>query len=113
MHRRVHLDDESALPWVAVGGGLLALVAILLEVWGSWGTGANPRPPASWLVPSGWPVALRVAWWSAATVGVYLANRGLARLTHRPRRVVTTLSVLLFLGFTLGVATGAEWATWH
>lgn len=106
-------DEGGALPRAALVGGIIALVAVLLEMWGSWGTGAEPTPPASWFVPSGWPTFLRVAWWLAATTGVFLANRGLARVTHRPRRLATAVAVLPFLAFTLGIAAGAEWATWH
>lgn len=106
-------DEGDALPRAALVGGAVALMAIVLELWGSWGTGADLAPPASWLVPSGWPTALRVAWWLAATAGVFVANRGLARVTGRPRRLATGVAVLPFLVFALGIATGAEWATWH
>lgn len=104
---------DGVLPRAALAGGGLAALAVALEVWGSWGVGASAEPPGSWLVASGWPTPLRVTWWLAASVGVYLANRGLARVTHRPRRLATTVAVLPFVAFALGIATGAEWATWH
>lgn len=105
--------EGGALPRAALVGGAVALLAVVLELWGSWGTGATARPPASWLVASGWPTPVRVAWWVAATVGVFLANRGLARAAGRPRRLATAVAVLPFLAFSLGIAFGAEWATWH
>lgn len=109
------MDDRSPepLPRIALLGGLLALIAVGLEVWGSWGTGARTDPPAAWLVASGWPTPVRIVWWSAATVGAFLANRGLAHVTGSPRRVATALAVLPFAAFTIGIAIGAEWATWH
>lgn len=113
MTRRHPPDEGGALPRSALVGGGFALFAVALEMWGSWGTGATPQPPASWLVPSGWPTAVRVGWWLVATLGVFLANRGLARATGRPRVVATTVTVLLFLGFAVSIALGAEWATWH
>lgn len=103
----------TLIPGSAFVGGAIAFVAVALEVWGSWGTGVDVTPPRSWFVPSGWPVALRVTWWLAAAVGVYLANRGLARSTGRSRHVITALTVVPFVAFAVGIAVGAEWATWH
>lgn len=105
--------DVDTLPPFALMGGAFALLAIGLEVWSSWGTGARVDPPMSWLVATGWPTPVRVVWWAAATGGVLLANRGLARATGTRRRAMTVLAVAPFLAFTVGIAVGAEWATWH
>lgn len=35
--------EEPGVPRWAFVGGVFALAAIALEVWGSWGTGADPR----------------------------------------------------------------------
>ena len=107
------MSDDAPLPRSALLGGAVALLAVGLEVWASWRTGARVDPPLSWLVASGWPTPLRVVWWTAATVGVVMANRGLARMTGSPRRLATTLAAVPFATFTLGIAIGAEWATWH
>jgi len=101
------------IPGSAFIGGGIAFIAVALEVWGSWGTGADVAPPRSWFVPSGWPVPVRVSWWLLAAIGVFLANRGLSRATGRPRRLITVLTVVPFVAFAIGIATGAEWATWH
>lgn len=104
---------DRGVPRSAFLGGAIALVAVVLEVWGSWGVGADPRPPLSWLVPSGWPMPVRVTWWLVAAAGTVAANRGLAVATGRPRRVATVVTALPFIAFAVGIATGAEWATWH
>lgn len=101
------------LPRTALWGGGMALFAVALELWGSWGTGASTSAPASWFVAAGWPTPLRVLWWTLATVGVFTANRGLAHVMGSSRRVATALAVLPFAVFTLGIALGAEWSTWH
>jgi hypothetical protein len=106
-------ETNTLIPSSAFVGGAVAFIAVTLEVWGSWGTGADVAPPRSWFVASGWPVALRVSWWLVAAVGVHLANRGLARATGRSRRVITGVTVVPFVAFAFGIAIGAEWATWH
>lgn len=105
--------EDPGVPRWAFVGGVFALVAIALEIWGNWGTGADPRPPMSWLVPSGWPMAIRVAWWLLAAAGTVVANRGLAVATGRSRRVATAVTALPFIAFAVGIAVGAEWTTWH
>lgn len=78
------MSDPAPLPRSALVGGAVALAAVVLEVWASWGTGARVDPPLPWSVASGWPTPLRVVWWGIATLGVLLANRGLARMAGSP-----------------------------
>lgn len=101
------------LPRSALLGGSVALLAVVLELWGSWSTGASTSAPASWFVAPGWPTPVRVVWWAIATVGVFAANRGLAHTTGSSRRVATAAAVVPFMAFTIGIALGAEWSTWH
>lgn len=108
-----HDGQPRPVPRAALWGGAVALLAVVLELWGSWGTGASTSAPASWFVASGWPAPLRVLWWTIATVGVFAANRGLAHMAGSPRRVSTAVAVAPFVTFTIGIALGAEWATWH
>lgn len=106
-------DDEPqpAGRW-AVAGGVFALVAVVLEVRGSLSIGGSAST-ASWLVVQGWPQWLRAIWWAVATAGVLAAQRGMGRALGRPRRIATAVAVAPFAVFTLGVALGASWATWH
>jgi hypothetical protein len=86
--------------------------AVILEVVG--GLNANsPHPSwAEWVVPLAWPQPLRVVWW-VGVAGAAGAYRVLLSRAGFPQRKVTTLLVVPFLLFAAGVATGADWATWH
>lgn len=89
------------------------VAAVLLEVIG--GQNAN-SPHPSWaerVVPLAWPQPIRVLWWLliAAAAGAYRTLLNRAGLTQR--RAVTLVIVLPFVLFAAGIATGAEWATWH
>lgn len=97
----------------AVAGGVFALVAVVLEVRGSLSIGGSASSTAPWLVVQGWPQWLRAIWWAVATGGVLAAHRGLGRVIGRPRPIATAIAVAPFAVFTLGVALGASWATWH
>lgn len=87
--------------------------AVVLEVIG--GQNAN-SPHTAWaerVVPLAWPQPVRVLWWVliAGAAGGYRVFLGRAGFPQR--RAVTVLLVLPFLLFAAGVATGADWATWH
>lgn len=105
-------EPRPAGGW-AIAGGLFALMAVALELRGSLAIGGTPSGSAPWLVVQGWPQWLRAAWWALATLGVLAAQRGLARVFDRPRPVATVVAVAPFAVFTVGVALGAPWATWH
>lgn len=84
-----------------------------LEVVG--GTGANSPVPgwAEHVVPLAWPQWVRVVWW-LVVAGAALGFRiNLHRLGFRQRAPVVVLSVAPFLAFAIGIAAGADWATWH
>lgn len=102
------------LPLRAFAGGLLALVAVGLELLGSVAGDAPTTAYPGWLVPVAWPTALRVVWWLAAAAGAGTAVAGLT--AHRPRAARVTgvvLATLPFVVFAAGVGLGAQWATWH
>lgn len=103
---------DGALIGAFLAGGFV-LLAVALEVVG--GLGANSPVPA-WadrVVPLAWPQPVRVAWWLvvASAAGAY--RSALGRAGFPQRRTVTALSVVPFVVFAFGVATGSEWATWH
>lgn len=98
----------------ALGGGAFALLAVGLELLGSLlGTAPTTAYPG-WLVPVGWPTALRAGWWLLAAVGAGAAVAELTAPRSRTARMAgTALAVLPFAAFAVGVALGAPWATWH
>ncbi len=97
----------------AVGCVAFVLAAGVLEVVG--GYGAN-SPSPSWakaVFPIGWPQAVRVGWWLTVALAAFGYRTYLGRAGFRTRRPVTALVVVPFMIFAVGVAVGAEWATWH
>lgn len=97
----------------ALGCALFVLGAVALEVIG--GLYANSPVPA-WtegVFPLSWPQPVRVVWWLA----VGTAALGYRMILHRigicQRPWVVVLSVAPFVVFAVGVAVGADWATWH
>lgn len=94
------------------GGALFVAVAIGLEVVG--GSYANsPTPSWSHWMPIAWPVAARVAWWMLVATAAAAFRLGLHRLGFRQRAFVVVLTVGPFVAFSVGIATGADWSTWH
>jgi hypothetical protein len=116
---RVHHDVSDGADGTGDGvliRGLAALlfvaVAVVLELMASlW---ANSTVPA-WaeLAPIAWPPVARVAWWTAVALAALTYRRSLARAGLPQHRTVTVLTVAPFLVFAVGIAVGADWATWH
>lgn len=105
--------DEQPLPLSALAGGGFTLLAVTLEVLGSvLGDGVRTTYPG-WLVPIAWPTTVRVVWWLVAAAGAVVANRGLARVTGRPRPVRTVVAAVPFVGFAAAIALDLPVATWH
>lgn len=104
---------EGRLFGAAVLCAGFVVAAVLLEVVG--GQNAN-SPHPSWaerVVPLAWPQPVRVLWWLliAAAAGAYRTL--LHRAGFPQRRAVTFVIIVPFVLFAAGIATGAEWATWH
>ncbi len=97
---------------VGVGGLAFTFGAIALEVIAS--RYANSQVPgwAKW-VPLAWPAPLRVLWWLAVATAAGAFRWSLPHLGLRPTRVGTALTVGPFVALAVGVAIGADWATWH
>jgi hypothetical protein len=97
----------------ALGCAAFVLAAIAAEVGG--GLYANSPVPA-WTdraFPISWPQPVRVAWW-LAVAGAALGYRLiLRRIGIRQRAWVVVISVGPFVVFAAGVASSADWATWH
>jgi hypothetical protein len=97
----------------ALGSAAFVVMAIAAEVAG--GEYANSSVPASaeHVFPISWPQPVRVLWW-LAVAGAALGYRViLHRVGIRQRVWVVAAWVLPFVVFALGVAIGADWATWH
>ncbi len=111
---RFQIVPPHAGTWLGVvaASALFVIVAVVLEVIG--GSYANsPLPAWAEIVPIAWPQAARVAWWSGVAVAAGLFRLGLHRLGIRQRPVVVLASVLPFVAFAAGIASGAGWSTWH
>lgn len=97
----------------ALGCAAFVVAAVAAEILG--GLGANSPVPA-WadgLVPLSWPAPARVAWWLGVAGAAGGFRAFLARLGHPQRAWVVALSVAPFVAFAVGIAVGADWATWH
>lgn len=101
------------VPWWALAGGAVTMLAVVLEFLGSLLGDSPSTGYPGWLVPIGWPTPVRVGWWLVATMGAVAASRGTAYATGRPRPLRTVVVASPFLVFAVGIATGATWATWH
>lgn len=108
--------DESPAHWGWFLSSLLAgsfvLGAVVLE-WLSGDRANSPEPGWAELVPLAWPQPLRVVWWLLVTAAAGWFRYGMHRYGMRQRPLVVAATVVPFAAFALGVATGAEWATWH
>lgn len=105
-------DTAPLSPWTLPAAGFV-LLAVALEVVAS--ARANSPNPA-WvetLLPLGWPVPLRVAWWLVVAAAAGAFHLSLWRAGIRHSRLIAWLTVAMFAGFAVGIAVGAEWATWH
>ena len=107
--------DQLGGWWLAGAVGCFVFVAGAVTVEVLAGMAANSPVPAwaeRW-VPLAWPRWARALWWlvvAAAAAGFRLS---LARLGMRQRAWIVLASVAPFVAFSLGIAAGADWATWH
>lgn len=107
--------DDATVRWalIAIASFFFIILAVVLEV--VTGSAANSPVPqwAERVAPIAWPQPARVVWW-LGVAGAALAFRvALQRLGFRQRKLVVLLSVGPFVAFAVGVAIGADWATWH
>jgi hypothetical protein len=105
--------NHRPLPGWALAGAGVTLLAVVLEFLGSLVGDSPSTSYPGWLVAFAWPMPVRVAWWASATAGAVASIRGLAYATGRPLLVRTILVASPFALFTIGIAMGASWATWH
>lgn len=97
---------------IAATSVVVVLGAVVLEVIA--GIGANsPSPAWAWVFPLAWPQAARVVWWCAVAVAAGAFRLALIRLGIHQHPVIVVASILPFLVFAAGIATGASWSTWH
>ncbi|MBW3662752.1 MAG: hypothetical protein KY469_06605 [Actinobacteria bacterium] len=109
----VNEEHDQPLPGWALAGGAVTLLAVTLELLGSVLGDSPSTGYPGWLVPIAWPTAVRVAWWLVATAGAAATSHGLAHAAGRRGYVRTVVVAAPFLIFAVGIALGAEWATWH
>lgn len=103
----------TVIPTWALAGAAVALVAVTLEVLGSVLGDSPDTPYPGWLRPIAWPTLVRVATWLAAAAGSAAYHVGLHRTSGRRRWFIGTLTTTMFLLFAVGIASDAEWSTWH
>lgn len=91
---------------------LFVILAVVLEVLG--GSHANsPLPSWAEFVPLSWPPVARVFWWLGVAASAAGFRLGLHRLGIAQRPLIVLASILPFLAFAVGIASGASWSTWH
>lgn len=95
-----------------IGSAAFVLVAVALEFLG--GSYAN-SPVGDWtrFVPLAWPTWGRVLWWAAVATAAGVFRLSLHRIGISQRPLVVVATVAPFAIFSLGIATGESWATWH
>ncbi len=100
-------------PWWAWGALAFVFFAVALELGAA--QFANSRVPAlaETLTPLAWPQAARALWWLAVAAAATVFRYGEWRAGVARSRLVVAASVVPFFVFALGVALGAEFATWH
>jgi len=97
----------------AVGCAAFVFAAVVAEAVA--GSSAN-SPEPSWAqraFPLGWPQPARVLWWLGVAAAAFGYRVFLRRAGLPGRRAITVLVVVPFVLFAFGVATGAQWSTWH
>ncbi len=75
---------------------------------------ANSSLP-SWahLDPLAWPPWARVLWWLGVALAAATFRAGLHKVGMGSRHLADLLTVGPFVAFAVGIAWGADWATWH
>ncbi len=97
---------------VLIGSLLFVTTAIVLEVLAGEGA-ASSTSGTPWFVPLTWPQPARVVWWLAVAGSAAAFRMSLRRLGLPARRTADVATVTPFLLFAVGIAAGADWATWH
>lgn len=116
--RALAAEEASArrtakLGWLAVGCFVFVIAAVAAEVAaGAASAGVSP-PWARLLIPLSWPAPARSIWWLAVAGAAFVFRLALHRLGFRQRPTLVALSTIPFVVFAVGIAAGAEWATWH
>lgn len=106
-------DTATPMPWWALGAAAFVLGAVALEILGG-GRANSPTPAwASVLLPVTWPTPARVVWWLLVAGAAGAFHVGVTRSGHGIHPIVGWLTVAMFVAFAVGIAFGAEWATWH
>lgn len=106
-------DVRGRLGLVALLSAAIVLTAVAIEVFA--GAAAN-TPSSSWVtrfVPLTWPKPVRAGWWLVVAAAALSYRLSLRRLGFPQRWWIVIASVLPFVVFAGGVATGSEWSTWH
>lgn len=111
--RSVQHEREGRQAMLALASFLFILAAVVVEVVTSAGANSSVPAWAKWVVPIGWPPAVRVVWWLVVVAAALAFRLALSRLGFRQRRIVVVLSVAPFVVFAAGIAFGADWSTWH
>jgi Na+/proline symporter len=97
----------------ALGCGAFVLAAVVVEVLSGQAANTPTTARHAAFVPLAWPAPLRVAWWLLVAGAAVAHRRLLQASSSRRERVLTTVVAVPFVCFAVGVALGADWATWH
>lgn len=111
--RPVQHEREGRQAVLALATFVFIIAAVVMEVVTSAGANSSVPAWAKWVVPIGWPQAVRVVWWLVVAAAALAFRVALSRLGFRQRPVVVVLSVAPFVVFAVGIAFGAPWSTWH
>lgn len=107
------VEPVPLAPWWAWVALAFAFLAVALEFVGGQYSNSEVDGLAARLHPLAWPQAARVVWWLAvaAAAGVYRYGEWRAGIRRSP--IIIGLSVVPFVIFAAGIASGASFSTWH
>lgn len=107
------VDSVPLAPWWAWVALAFVFLAVALELVGGQYSNSQVDGLAARLHPLAWPQAARVVWWLAvaAAAGAYRYGEWRAGIRRSP--IIIGLSVVPFVIFAVGIASGASFSTWH
>lgn len=105
-------NEPRLSSWGPVALGFVFL-AVGLELLAAQYSNSPVPDAARWLVPLAWPQAVRVLWWTLVTLAAAGFRYAEYRAGIRRHPLIVIGSTVPFAVFSIGIAFGASFSTWH